>query len=45
MMKDEEKALKLRPLSIGSMELMQRFNCIPMTPTRPDAVCASTSST
>lgn len=24
---DEEKALKLRPLSIGSMELMQRFNC------------------
>ena len=27
MMKDEEKALKLRPLSIGSMELMQRFNC------------------
>ena len=27
MMKDEEKALKLRPLSIGSMELMQRVNC------------------
>lgn len=26
-MSDKEKVLKLRPLSVGSMELMQRFNC------------------
>lgn len=26
-MSEKEKVLKLRPLSVGSMELMQRFNC------------------
>lgn len=26
-MSDKEKVLKLRPLSVGSMELMQRFDC------------------
>lgn len=26
-MSNKEKVLKLRPLSVGSMELMQRFNC------------------